>query len=274
MIDRQTNALFAFVLLLVFVLAAQSQVQLSILLGIALSLLTVSVVFLLGFLSLEAMVPAALVGTIAYAIGGIDSVLVLGVFFISASFLTLINDQGVRKNEINERRRGGRQVWSNAFWFTSFLLGSYMLDSLPLMMAALSAIATSSADTWGTEVGLFSKNSKTISITRLTQVKAGTDGGVSLYGTIGSLIGSALIGGIYTYTLSEKDITIFLIITFSGFMGSLIDSIIGDRFQSSNMSFSQTSEWNSKLQISNNMVNWLSTGLGGMIGLTLYYVVL
>lgn len=274
MIDRQTNVLFAFVLLLVFVLAAQSQVQLSILLGIALSLLTVSVVFLLGFLSLEAMVPAALVGTIAYAIGGIDSVLVLGVFFISASFLTLINDQGVRKNEINERRRGGRQVWSNAFWFTSFLLGSYMLDSLPLMMAALSAIATSSADTWGTEVGLFSKNTKTISITRFTQVKAGTDGGVSLYGTIGSFIGSALIGGIYTYTLSEKDITIFLIITFSGFMGSLIDSIIGDRFQSSNIFLSQTSEWNSKLQISNNMVNWLSTGLGGMIGLTLYYVVL
>jgi uncharacterized protein (TIGR00297 family) len=274
MIDRQTNVLFAYVLLLVFILAAQPQVQLSILLGIALSILVVSLIFLLGFLSLEAIVPAVLVGTITYGIGGTHSIVVLGVFFISASLLTLVNDWSIRKDEINESRRGGRQVWSNAFWFVSFLLGSYILNSESLMIAALSALATSSADTWGTEVGLFSKNKKTISITRFTEVRPGTDGGVSLNGTIASLIGSALIGGVYTYFLTENDTSIFLIITVSGFMGSIIDSIIGDRFQTSFDLHAGTPDYGSKFYISNNVVNWLSTGLGAILGLILYYIVL
>jgi uncharacterized protein (TIGR00297 family) len=274
MIDRQTNVLFAYVLLLVFILAAQPQVQLSILLGIALSILVVSLIFLLGFLSLEATVPAVLVGTITYGIGGIHSVVILGVFFISASLLTLVNDWSIRKDEMNESRRGGRQVWSNAFWFVSFLLGSFILNFESLMIAALSALATSSADTWGTEVGLFSKNKKTISITRFTEVRPGTDGGVSLNGTIASLIGSALIGGVYTYFLTEKDTSIFLIITASGFMGSIIDSIIGDRFQTSVDLHAGTPDSGSKFYISNNVVNWLSTGLGAILGLILYYIAL
>lgn len=272
MIDRQTNVLFAYVLLLVFVLAAQSQVQLSILLGIALSTLVVSVVFLLGFLSLEAIVPAVLVGAIAYGIGGMNSVIVLGVFFISASLLTLVNDRGVRKDELNESRRGGRQVWSNAFWFVSFLLGSYILNSESLMIAAISALATSSADTWGTEVGLFPKSKRTISITRFSEVKPGTDGGISLYGTIASLAGSALIGGVYAYFLTENDSSIFIMITISGFMGSIFDSIIGDRFQTSADLYAGTPDHGSKFYISNNVVNWLSTGLGAIMGLILYHI--
>jgi uncharacterized protein (TIGR00297 family) len=272
MIDRQTNFLFAYVLLLVYVLAAQTNEQLSILLGIALSVLTVSIVFLLGFLSLEALIPAALVGSIAYGLGGIPSVGVLGVFFVSSSLLTLVNDQRVRKDELNESRRGGRQVWSNAFWFVSFLISSFILDSMALTIASISALATSSADTWGTEAGLFPKQKKTISITRFTEVQPGTDGGVSLFGTLASLVGSALIGGFFAFFFSEKDVYLFLIITFSGFIGSLIDSILGDRFQSTKGSHHDHSKFKSNIQMSNNMVNWFSTGFGGLIGLILYYL--
>lgn len=271
MIDRQTNFLFAYVLLLVFVMSTQTQVQLSILLGIALSILTVSVVFLLGFLSLEAIVPAALVGSIAYGLGGFESVAVLGGFFISASLLTLINDQRVRKNELNESRRGGRQVWSNAFWFVSYLIGSYVFDSTALMIASVSAIASSSADTWGTEAGLLPKNSKTYSMTQFKEVSPGTDGGISLFGTLASLIGSALIAGLYSFFFTEQDVTIFGVITISGFIGSLIDSIIGDRYQTIPGNHTGISKKSRSYEVTNNMVNWLSTGLGGIFGILLYY---
>jgi uncharacterized protein (TIGR00297 family) len=271
MIDRQTNFLFAYVLLLVFVMTTQTQVQLSILLGLALSTLIVSLVFLVGFLSLEAIVPAVLVGSIAYGIGGIESVTVLGAFFISASVLTLINDQRVRVDKLNESRRGGRQVWSNAFWFVSYLIGSFVFDSPALMIASVSAIASSSADTWGTEAGLLPKNSKTYSISRFQEVKPGTDGGVSLFGTLASLVGSALIGGLYSFSFSDQDIHIFLIVTISGFMGSLVDSILGDRFQTVSGDLTETSTQDKRFKVTNNMVNWLSTGLGGIIGIILYY---
>ena len=93
MIDRQTSYLFAFALLLVFILVAQPHEQLALMVGIGFSLTVVVVVFILGFLTLDAIIPATLVGAVAYGFGGLGSLAVLAVFFVSGSLLTLLNDR-------------------------------------------------------------------------------------------------------------------------------------------------------------------------------------
>ena len=92
----------------------------------------------------------------------------------------------------------------------------------------LSSVAAAASDTWGTEFGKFSKN-RPISILNLRELNYGESGGISLIGTIGSFMGSCMIGLIGFYFTSERDL-IFIVIT-AGFLSSLLDSAIGASLQ-------------------------------------------
>lgn len=271
--DRQTNFLFGWVLLLLFILAAQPVEQLRILLGILLSVGVVLIVFFLGFLSLDALVPAVITGVIAYGLGDVSSVVILGVFFISGSLLTLVNDHRGRKAEpdgLPQSRRNGKQAWSNAWWFCAFLIVAFLFDSPALQIAAVSALATATADTWATELGLLPRNHKTVSIIGFRPVPQGMDGGVSLYGTVAAILGSALIGAVYMLFSYDNSFWYFFIITLSGFFGCLADSVLGALFQHRQTSLNRRSAFFENAGIGNNKVNWLSTGLGGLTSIILY----
>lgn len=270
MLDRQTNFLFAFVLLLVFILVAQPAEQIALLMGIGLAFAVIAVVFMLCFLSLDAIVPATIVGTVAYGLGDFSIIAVLGVFFISASLLTLLNDHRSKKGQLYQSRRNGKQVWSNAWWFTLFLLLAYITDAREFSIAAIASIATATSDTWATEVGMFPRNHKTVSITTFRDVKPGTDGGISLYGTFSALLGSALIGAVYMMFSYEDHLLIFLIIAISGFMGCLIDSLLGATLQKDEVGLPLERLLDGDYAFGNNKVNWLATGLGGTLGLVAY----
>ena len=274
MIDRQTNFLFAFALLLVYILVAQPQDQAGLLLGVGLSICVVAPVFLLGFLSLDAVFPAIIIGTVAYGLGGLSSVVVLGVFFLSASLLTLLNDRRSVINRVHQSRRNGKQAWSNAWWFALFLLMAFVMQSNGLMVAAISALATATSDTWATEVGLLPRNHKTVSIVNFKPVQPGVDGGISLYGTTAALLGSSLIGAVFMMFSYQDQLAIFLIIALSGFMGCLIDSILGATLQKDEIDLPFERLLGGEYVFSNNKVNWVSTGLGGIIGLTAYHLTL
>jgi uncharacterized protein (TIGR00297 family) len=272
MLDRQTNYLFAFVLLLVFILVAQPAEQLALLTGVGLSVLVVAVVFMLGFLSLDALLPATIVGVVAYGLGDFSIIAVLGVFFISASLLTLLNDHRSTKGGLFQSRRNGKQAWSNAWWFTLFTLLAYLTGSKEFTIAAIAAIATATSDTWATEVGLFPRNHKTVTITTFKDVEPGTDGGISFYGTISALLGSSLIGAVYMMFSYEDRLLIFIIIAISGFIGCLIDSLLGATLQKDEVGLPFERLLGGGHAFGNNKVNWLATGLGGTIGLVAYNV--
>jgi uncharacterized protein (TIGR00297 family) len=270
MIDRQTNYLFAYVLLLVFILVAQPMEQFTLLMGVGLALMIVTGVFLLGFLSLDAIVPATLVGTAAYALGGLSVVAVLGVFFISASLLTLVNDRRSINGRLYQSRRNGKQAWSNGWWFACFILLAFVTGGKGFTIAAVAAIATATSDTWATEVGLLPRNHKTVAITNFKAVEPGTDGGVSLYGTISALLGSSLIGAVYMLFSYEDHLLIFLIIAVSGFLGCIIDSLLGATLQKDEVDLPFERLLGGEHAFGNNKVNWLATGLGGTLGLVAY----
>ena len=92
------------------------------------------------------------------------------------------------------------------------------------------SIAAVCADTWSTEIGTFFK-SKTINILTFHKVKQGESGGVSIYGTIGALCGAVIISCVSLFWLENDKLFFFLTIASAGFLGSIIDSILGASIQ-------------------------------------------
>ena len=64
--------------------------------------------------------------------------------------------------------------------------------SLPLMAFGLGTLAAATADTWATEVGTLAGGTPR-SIRTLRPVPAGTSGGVSVVGTLASVLGALLL---------------------------------------------------------------------------------
>jgi uncharacterized membrane protein len=106
--------------------------------------------------------------------------------------------------------------------------------SLLLTCMFVAHYACSTADTWASEVGILSTGKPRLAISLfLRSVPHGTNGGMSLLGTIASFMGGAFIGFCY-YALSGFDSTqlpMILLSALCGVVGSLIDSILGGVFQ-------------------------------------------
>ncbi|MBD3290200.1 DUF92 domain-containing protein, partial [candidate division KSB1 bacterium] len=92
----------------------------------------------------------------------------------------------------------------------------------------VASVAAANSDTWGTEIGVFSKI-KPRNILNFKPVPVGSSGGITPLGTFGAMLGSlviALTGAIYI-----NDMFIVFVIFIAGFIGSIIDSITGATVQ-------------------------------------------
>lgn len=113
--------------------------------------------------------------------------------------------------------------------------------------------ACATADTWASEVGILStSNPRLVTTLFLREVPPGTNGGMSLLGTIASGAGGAFIGLIYFLTSfyynsngthsnssSNVEISQIYMVLFGficGILGSLLDSLLGATCQSSHYS--------------------------------------
>lgn len=265
---RTLNYLFCFLLVVVFISAANVIQQWNILLGIVLSALFALAAFWAERLSLDGMYAAIVVGTFVFGLGGWEVALLLILFFISSAIWSGttadISDQSGQNV-----RRDGYQVWANGFWIVMCLVLMVFYNAQLFLIGAIGALATATADTWSTELGSRSKKS-TYLITNFINVSPGTDGGVSFRGTFAALSGSALIAvvTIYMFSLSLQQ---FLIIFTAGFLGSLIDSYFGAIFQQNNRSVTLPVS-NTTIGFDNNLVNGISTGAGALLAITLKLV--
>ena len=264
-------------LIAVFVLQATAGEHIRILTGAFLSILFCAAAFLFRWLSLSGAYAAAISGTIVFGLGGIPAMIVLLVFFISSTVISkkythsLEDTPHVYSEKI---RRDGLQVWSNGFWFTLSLLLWFIFEADVILIAALGAMATATADTWATELGSRRFNANTYLISGFTMVEPGTDGGISVPGTAAALAGSLIIALVSIYVFSLKAILIFPILL-AGFLGCLADSYFGAIFQHGE----GTKNWPGILkgftmQLDNNMVNWISSGFGALIAIILKLILI
>jgi uncharacterized protein (TIGR00297 family) len=94
---------------------------------------------------------------------------------------------------------------------------------------ALAALAEAAGDTSSSEIGMAFPG-KTWMITTFKAVPAGTDGGISLFGTIAALLGAAsvAVAAVATGLVPPGQITIIIL---AGFFGTIIDSLLGAVFE-------------------------------------------
>lgn len=182
-------------------------------------------------------VAATVVGTIIFGIGGWQWAILLLTFFITSSGLSRLFKK--RKEGLNEKfskghERDAGQVFGNGGLATFFaaLHVVYPESILPWIGFAAS-LAAVNADTWATELGVLNPTPPRMITDLGKRVEKGTSGGISLWGTGASLLGSAVIAlpAVLLSPTGMLNINHFLLITVAGLAGSLFDSFLGATVQ-------------------------------------------
>ncbi len=271
--DRILNYILGFILVLIFLLEARADDHIRMMLGLGLSLIIGILAFLLNWLSLDGMRAAVLFGTAVLGTGGWLPASAVLVFFISSSILS---KRTPGENEVAEAflasrtkaRRDGWQVWANGFWVVFFLIAWFIFEESAHLIAAYAAISVAVSDTWATEVGCRNPG-KTVLITSLKKVEPGTDGGISFKGMVAALAGALLIPLLLFPVSNRVDLTVALVIAISGFAGSLLDSLLGAKFQYQ-IKDEKSSENNVLSDENmNSIINWAATGFGAVLAIIL-----
>ncbi len=242
-------------------------------------------------LDLSGIISAVILGSTIFLCAGPLAWFMLMIFFTSSSAITHMKKSFKQKlsSEYEKTARSYKQVIATGLVPFIFSIVFFITKSDIYLLAAISSIAISCADTWASEIGVLNKG-KTISIINLRPVKKGVSGGVSMLGTLVSLAGALLIATVFSliYMIingSSLEFTIiaFVGITLIGFSGSVIDSIFGATIQArhidsktnqiteSRRTAGQLNKTVSGIKyVSNNAVNLLTGIVGGILGLIFF----
>lgn len=223
-------------------------------------------------LNINGAISALLVGFTSFAVSTRFGIILI-LFYYTSSKLTKLKEAVKAKLEdeyVSGGQRGCTQVLACSFLGTivCILFYAYVgedchvdftgdssvttMDFLPFQVRRNHAAAylwsmyiahysCATADTWASEVGILSKERpRLITSLLLRDVPHGTNGGVSILGTLASMAGGAFIGFIF-WILSfphssdpeghHVQYPMILVGMFCGFFGSLIDSILGATVQ-------------------------------------------
>jgi uncharacterized protein (TIGR00297 family) len=256
-------------------------------------ILGVAIIIILGLLAYRlrsidrsGLIAGIIIGTIVLAGGGWSWLIIIMSFFTISAISTHLKYEYKRKMGFSQEK-GGARGWRNTVAngsiaaCTSFVA---LYSSNPLLTAAfIGSVATSTADTLSTEIGLLSRRRPRL-ITTFRKVGAGTSGGVSLLGEIMLIGGSIMIGGL-SFLLNVSTVSLTWIITISlisGLIGSTVDSLLGATVQGmyrcvvcgtvteTNIHHERPAAKIKGLAlIENNIVNLISTGVGALVAIIL-----
>jgi uncharacterized protein (TIGR00297 family) len=176
---------------------------------------------------------ATLVGTIIFGVGGWQWAILLLIFFITSSGLSRAfkkRKQGLSEKFSKGHERDAGQVFGNGGLATLFAaLHALYPQSIVPWIGFAASLAAVNADTWATELGVLNPTPPRMLIDLRKRVEKGTSGGVSLWGTLASLVGAAVIA--LPAAWFANNWTLLPLITFAGLAGSLFDSFLGATVQ-------------------------------------------
>lgn len=241
-------------------------------------------------LTLDGSIGATLLGTLMYATSGIFGSIMMVVFFLSSSVLSHFKKNKKKKAARQFDKTGRRdilQVFANGGVGLIHSILYYFTKNPAYLVFLGISFAAANADTWATELGILNKKDP-ISLRTFKPVEKGTSGAVSLFGTLSALVGSMLIGIFATFGFSFLNINMselgfewthtFQMVTLGGFIGSIIDSILGATVQGVYYSQelegeTEKKEYNGRPNIlvrgfsfvNNDLVNFLSIGISSIL---------
>jgi uncharacterized protein (TIGR00297 family) len=181
---------------------------------------------------------AVLVGTATLGFGGWSWGIAVVVFFVSSSLLSRYKERLKEQRAGEKFAKGGRRDFGQTMangGLAALLALLFAVTGEPTGVLALfcGVLATVTADTWATELGVLSRTPPRL-ITTGKVVEAGTSGGVTLVGTLAEIAGAAIIG--LTLLLVERqaaDVMLWLLpaAVLGGVAGALFDSLLGATVQ-------------------------------------------
>jgi uncharacterized protein (TIGR00297 family) len=216
----------------------------NLLFGLVLSAVIALLAYRRGSLSQSGVVGAMIVGTVIFAFGGWIWGLTLITFFVSSSALSYYREAA--KESLAEKFAKGHQrdigqTLANG-GAGALLALAHVLSGEPGIFAAfLGAMATVTADTWATELGVLSGTPPRL-ITTGRIVEIGTSGGVSRLGIAASAAGALVIGlAAMIFSVIDRGINaangalrpgwVIPASLVGGLAGSLVDSVLGATVQ-------------------------------------------
>ncbi len=220
----------------------------------------VLILFILGFItyqrkSLDLFGSAVMIimGIVIIFSAGTNWLLLIILFLVMSLLATKYSKKYKMSLGEFEGRRTSKNVISNgvvACFMAAF--GGYYL---PFVGGFIGAIATATADTLASEIGVLDQNPRLI--TTFQKVNPGTNGAVSVLGTAVGMAGAAVIGiAAYFLGIMPNALSAILVSIISGTVGCFMDSILGALFENQG--------W-----ITNEHVNLIATIVGAIVGILL-----
>ena len=216
---------------------------------------------------------------------------VILVFHLVAAQFTRYKYEAKRKGGFAQEK-GGARAWQNVFangGVAAFLaIGEGLFFNNMFLAGFIGAVGTATADTSATEIVLlYPRNPRSIADLS-KEVPPGTSGGVSPLGESATLLGSFIIGlaawllGVFT-SPEWNFMGVMAIALISGLLGCTVDSVIGATAQGmfrcsicnktteSKRHCGEPSIYISGCRaIDNNLVNFISTGIGALSAVLVY----
>lgn len=237
----------------------------------------------LNFFDLKGTLGAIVLGFVVYYFGGFSSYIALISYIVFANIIGIFN----KKKKKSHEKRGIKQVVCNGLIsFVSIILYVFLKNDICLGVYLL-GLAGSCSDTFGGDFGKTSNEEVKYLISR-KEVSKGSSGGVTKRGLVGSLIASVFMGLFSFIIFSKNKVLLFLMISFFGFLSSIIDSVMGEVIQvkykdkSSGKIFEKVEKRDKKTYekvsgisfIGNSMVNFLSVLISCILFIVVYYLII
>ena len=220
----------------------------------------VIILFILGFITYQrksldffGSLVMIVMGIVIIFSAGANWLLLIILFLVMSLLATKYSKKYKMSLGEFEGRRTSKNVISNgvvACFMAAF--GGYYS---PLVGGFIGAIATATADTLASEIGVLDHHPRLI--TTLQKVDPGTNGAVSTLGTVVGMAGAAIIGmaAFLLGIMADPLLAVFVSII-SGTVGCFMDSILGAVFENHNL-------------LTNEHVNLIATIVGALVGIIL-----
>ena len=240
------------------------------LVGVVLNAVLLGIVWLLPkkLLTPAGIFNAWLLGVLIWVTLGWVGYAIVCVYFVVGSAVTRIGMAEKEAAGIAEKRSGARgpeNVWGSAFTAALCALGVGLIDwfgtdemlflSSLLLLGYVASFCTKLSDTCASEVGK-AYGQRTFLITTLQPVPRGTEGAVSLEGTLAGIFASVVLA-ILGWGLGLIDVWGIIWCVLAAFIATNLESVIGATLQS-------RWQW-----LTNELVNVLNTLIGAAAAMLL-----
>jgi uncharacterized protein (TIGR00297 family) len=197
--------------------------------SLAVTALFAALAYALGMVSRGGALGGLVVGAAIYYCLGPPGFAVLALFVVGGSLLTRLGYGRKRRAgtaEAGGGRRGARNALANAGVATLCALLAALTSLEAFAAAFVASLGAAFADTAESEVGQLYGRAPRL-ITSMRRVPPGTDGAVSLPGTLAGLAAATLTAALgYALGLVEGEASLAFV-TLAGFLGTIVDSVVG-----------------------------------------------